>query len=104
MGMILPSSQFGFRADRNTLSARFSLTQMIQKRMDDHTKMHVLIIDLKRAFTSIDRSLLTKIMIRREIPRQYENSISNIRSKTNVFIKTNNGFMKYGYKYSEHAG
>lgn len=59
---ILPDSQCGFRANRSTMDMIFAARQLLEKSREQHRSLYVAFIDLSKAFDSVDRELLWKIL------------------------------------------
>ena len=78
MEKILPPTQFGFRKNRNTVSAAFTLKEIIKRRMEAKKKTLVLYIDFRKAFPSVRRDLLFKTMKENGISDKFINIIRNI--------------------------
>ncbi|CAK1597804.1 unnamed protein product [Parnassius mnemosyne] len=55
---ILPESQFGFRPDRGTCEAIFSLRQLQEKSREQGRNMYLCFVDLEKAFDSVPREAL----------------------------------------------
>ena len=59
---ILPEAQSGFRPNRGTSDAVFILRQLQEKALEQQESIYMAFTDLTKAFDSVDRSLLWKIM------------------------------------------
>lgn len=59
---ILPESQFGFRPDRGTCEAIFSLRQLQEKSREQGRNMYLCFVDLEKAFDSIPREALWLVL------------------------------------------
>ena len=59
---ILPESQCGFRANRSTVDMIFAARQLFEKSREQHQSLYVAFIDLSKAFDSVDRELLWKVL------------------------------------------
>ena len=61
---LLPDSQCGFRADRSTCDSIFVCRQLLEKSREQHQPLSIAFVDLKKAFDTVDRSLLFSILER----------------------------------------
>ena len=59
---LLPDSQCGFRADRSTSDSIFVCRQLLEKGREQHQPVSIAFVDLKKAFDTVDRSLLFSIL------------------------------------------
>jgi len=79
--------QAGFRAGRSTIDHVFCLKQLIEKKMSVDQPLHLLFVDLEKAYDSIPLKNLWKALkhysisnsIIMAIKRLYENSFSKIK-------------------------
>jgi hypothetical protein len=79
--------QAEFRAGRSTIEHIFSLKQLIEKKMAVDQPLHLLFVDLERAYESVPLKNLWKVLEHysisnstiRAIKRLYENSFSKIK-------------------------
>jgi hypothetical protein len=79
--------QAGFRAGRSTIDHIFCLKQLIEKKMAVDKPLHLLFVDLEKAYNSVPLKCLWKELehynisnsIIRAINRLYENSFSKIK-------------------------
>jgi hypothetical protein len=79
--------QAGFRAGGSTIDHVFSLKQLIEKKMSVAQPLHLLFVDLEKAYESVPLKNLWKALehynisnsIIRTIKRLYENSFSKIK-------------------------
>jgi hypothetical protein len=66
--LLLPDSQCGFRPNRGTIDQIFALRQLQEKVVEQQVTMHVAFIDLTKAFDTVSREALWKIMSKFGIP------------------------------------
>ena len=79
--------QAGFRAGRSTIDHTFCLRQLIEKKMVVNQPLHLLLVDLEKAYDSVPLKNLWKPLehcnisksINRAINRFYEKSFSKIK-------------------------
>ena len=65
---IYPESQCGFRALRGTIDMIFSLRQVSEKAREKNQELYMVFIDLTKAFDTVNRAALWKIMQKLGIP------------------------------------
>ena len=85
---ILPESQCGFRKDRGTVDMIFALRQIQEKCIEQNTDLYVIFIDLKKAFDTVPRELLWKILAKYGVPSKFLNMIqlfySNMEASVSI--------------------
>jgi hypothetical protein len=59
---ILPESQCGFRASRSTIDPIFTLRQLQEKSIEQQRPLYMVFIDFTKAFDTVDRDLLWKLL------------------------------------------
>lgn len=59
---ILPESQCGFRAGRSTADMIFTLRQLQEKSIEQRRPLYVVFVDFSKAFDTVDRSTLWKVL------------------------------------------
>jgi hypothetical protein len=85
--------QAGFRGGRSTIDHICCLKQLIEKKMAVDQPLHLLFVDLKKAYDSVPLKNLWKVLehynlsnnISRAIKRLYENSFSKIKIGKQLF-------------------
>lgn len=70
---ILPESQCGFRPSRGTTDMIFSLRQLQEKCQEQNQPLYMAFIDLTKAFDSVSRDLLWKILSKAGCPEKFIN-------------------------------
>ena len=73
---ILPESQCGFRSGRGTIDMVFSARQIQEKCREQHMDLFIVFIDLVKAFDSVDRTGLWKILAKLGCPTKIVNLIA----------------------------
>ena len=59
---VLPESQCGFRAGRSTTDMIFTLRQLQEKAMEQRQPLYVVFVDFSKAFDTVDRQTLWKVL------------------------------------------
>ncbi|XP_063624759.1 uncharacterized protein LOC134796499 [Cydia splendana] len=68
---ILPETQFGFRPDRGTCEAIFSVRQLLEKSREQLQPMFLCFVDLEKAFDSVPREALWTILTKLGCPDKF---------------------------------
>ena len=69
MKKIIRDHQCGFRRNRSTIDHIFRIRQILEKKWEYNEEVHQLFIDFKKAYDSIRREVLYKILIEFGIPK-----------------------------------
>ena len=72
---VLPESQCGFRAGRGTADMIFAARQLQEKCQEQHQDLYMVFIDLTKAFDSVHREGLWKILKKIGCPQKFVNII-----------------------------
>ena len=72
---VLPESQCGFRAGRGTADMIFAARQLQEKCREQHQDLYLIFIDLTKAFDTVNREGLWKILKKIGCPRKFINII-----------------------------
>jgi len=67
---IVGDHQCGFRRNRSTIDHIFCILQILEKKWEYNEEVHHLFIDFKKAYDSVRREVLYKILIEFGIPRK----------------------------------
>ena len=71
----LPESQCGFRAGRGTIDMVFAARQLQEKSMEQHQDLYMTFVDLTKAFDTVSREGLWKIMSEFGCPDRFMNIV-----------------------------
>lgn len=72
---ILPESQCGFRSGRGTADMIFTARQLQEKCREQHKDLYMIFVDLTKAFDTVNRDLLWKLLLKIGCPRNLVNII-----------------------------
>ena len=75
---ILPESQCGFRRERSTVDMIFSLNQIQEKCKEQNLDIYMVFIDLTKAYDTVNRRMLWKILAKLGIPGKVVKIIQNM--------------------------
>jgi len=85
---IIGNHQCGFRHNRSSVDHIFCIRQILEKKWEYNEPVHQLFIDFKKAYVSVRREVLHKILIEFGIPRKLvrliKMSLTEIYSRVRV--------------------
>ena len=84
---ILPETQCGFRSNRSTVDMVFCARQVIEKCREQHKDLFISFIDLSKAFDSVDRTLLWKILEKCGCPSKIIDIVRQLHDGMQVRVK-----------------
>jgi len=79
---IIGDHQCGFRRNSSTINHIFCIRQILEKKWEYGEQVHQLFIDFKKAYDSVRREVLYKILIEFRIPRKLVRLIKMILTET----------------------
>lgn len=79
--------QSGFRPGRSCTDNLFCIKQLIEKSLAHGSEMHIIFIDLKKAYDSVPISKLWVAMEENKIPTQYINAVKELYDENISFVK-----------------
>ena len=59
---LMPETQCGFRSGRSTVDMIFAARQLMEKSREQHRDVYIAFVDLSKAFDSVDRELLWRVL------------------------------------------
>ena len=93
---LLSEEQNVFRRNRSTTDNIFIMRQILEKCYEYNTEMHVLFIDFKQAFDSVDRQKTIQILQELRIPNKLvqliKMTIQNMEASVKIENLTSNSF------------
>jgi hypothetical protein len=87
---IIGEYQVGFRASKSTIDQLFVIRQTIEKHHEHNSELHVLFVDFKQAFDSINRERLYRTMEIMGIPQKLIRLVQMSMNTTVAHVKVNN--------------
>jgi exonuclease III len=87
----LPETQCGFRPNRGTADMIFGARQMQEKSKEQNQPLYMAFIDLVKAFDSVNREALWKILALDGCPPKFINIIRLLHDNMKATVLTNNG-------------
>ena len=83
---VLPESQCGFRAGRSTSDMIFTLRQLQEKAVEQHQPLYVVFVDFTKAFDTVDRTTLWKILEAYGFPDKLVNIIKQFHFQMKALV------------------
>ena len=83
----LPETQCGFRSGRGTADMIFALKQIQEKCIEQNMPLYMVFIDFTKAFDTVDRATLWKILQKLGFPSHFINLISALHTGMKALIK-----------------
>ena len=79
---VYPESQSGYREGRSTIDEIFTLRQIMEKCREQRRNLHIVFIDFTKAFDSVNRDMLFKILGKLGCPPKFTRIIKKLHSDT----------------------
>ena len=101
LGTQLLEQQYGFRPDRSCADALLSLRRVCESAWNKGTTLYMCMLDLTKAFDSVDRGMAWQILLSRGVPPKLVALIKDLHTNHSVTIRaeldsqpliTDNGF------------
>jgi hypothetical protein len=83
-------NQFGFMPERSTMEAIFLIRQVIE-RYKEQKDLHMVFIDLEKAYDNIPRNLMWWVLDKHEVPTKYATLIKDMYDKVVTSVQTTDG-------------
>lgn len=83
----LPETQCGFRGGRGTTDMIFSLKQIQEKSIEQNMPLYMIFVDFTKAFDTVDRSTLWKLLLKLGFPDHFTNLISALHTGMKASVK-----------------
>ena len=77
---VLTASQCGFRRERSTIDMIFSLRQIQEKAIEQYQELYIVFIDFRKAFDSVDRDMLWRVLRRFGCPEHFVRMIEQFHT------------------------
>ena len=88
---IIGDHQCSFRRNRSTIDHIFCIRRILEKKWDYNEEVHQLFIDFKKAYDSVRREVLYKILIEFGIPRKLVSLIKMSLTETYSRVRVGKG-------------
>ena len=85
-----PENQCGFRPERGTIDGTFNLLMALRKRQEHNLETYVSFVDLVKAFDSVPRAALFKVLRRYGLPDHFINLVIRLHADAVVNFKLGN--------------
>ena len=86
--------QFGFMPGRGTVDAIFALRQMMEKHREKQKGLHMVFIDLEKAYDRVPRQEVWRCLREKGVPEKYVRIIQDMYERAEANIKTSVGLTK----------
>ena len=101
---IIGVHQCGFRSNRSIIDQIFCIRQILEKKWEYNEEVHQLFIDFKKAYDSVRREVLYKILIEFGIPRKLvrlvKMSLTETHSRIRVGKNVSDRFPNFALEYT----
>lgn len=87
---VLRDTQCGFRYGRSTTDMVFTARQLIEKALEQNTSLCAAFIDITKAFDSVDRGMLLKILEKVECPPNILSILKSLHDGTTASVRIEN--------------
>ena len=85
------SGQFGFMPGKSTMEPIFVLRQMMEKYRSKRKKMHIVFVDLEKAYDRVPRELIWEVLTKKSVSGRYIEVIKDMYEDVRTSVKTVSG-------------
>ena len=93
--MELGNIQFGFRKGMSTTKPIFALRILKEKYQERKKDLHMVFVDLEKAYDSVPRDLIWWELGKKNLPEAYTTIIQDMHKATKTRVKTRCGLTQY---------
>jgi hypothetical protein len=98
-------SQFGFMPGKSTTDPVFIVRQMIEKYRAVKKELHLVFVDIEKAFDRVPRELLWKVLAKKGVSSKYVDVIKDMYRGSNTKVRTTCGMTNsFDVKIGVHQG
>ena len=83
-------NQFGFMPERSTMNAIFLIKQ-VMKRYREKKDLHIVFIDLEKAYDKIPRNVMWWALNKHKVPTKYVGLIKDMYNNVVTSVRTSDG-------------
>lgn len=87
---LLRDTQCGFRREKSTIDMIFTSRQLIEKAIEQNTSLSIRFIDIQKAFDTVDREILYKILEKTKCPPTTLEILKSLHTETKSRVRTEN--------------
>jgi hypothetical protein len=88
-------NQFGFMPGRSTTEAIFLITQVMEWFKEQKKDLHMVFIDLEKAYDKIPRNVMWWALDKHKVPSKYVTLIKDMYNNVVTSVRTNDGSTDY---------
>ena len=93
--VFIRDNQFGFRPGMSTTEPVFALRQLQEKCREKNTDLHMVFVDLEKAFDRIPRDLIWWCLRKKGVPEEYVKIVQDMYRSCNTKVVTQKGETEY---------
>lgn len=90
-GTIISDKQFGFMPGRGTMDPLFALRQLLERYGEKKKDLHLIFIDLEKAYDTIPREELWRCMAARGVPEKYVRVVKDMYHGAHTRVRSSVG-------------
>ena len=99
------SGQFGFMPGKSTMDPIFVLRQLMEKYRRKRKKMHIVFVDLEKAYDKVQREVIWEVLEKKSVSDQYIEVIKDMYKDVRTCLKTVNGMSEsFEVRIGVHQG